>query len=135
MNTFARRAALLVLSVFCLLGSQEGYAMDSSLPAIDVQTLAQRMESPTPPFLLDVREPDEFAVSNIKGAHLIPLGSLASRLAEVPKDKPVVIVCRSGNRSGKATMLLREQGFTNVENLSGGMIAWTRQCSADKKYC
>lgn len=106
-----------------------------AMPTTDVQKLAERLQSAEPPFVLDVREPSEFQAGSIKGAHLIPLGALAQRLSEVPKDKPVVVVCRSGNRSARATLLLREKGYTNVENLAGGMIAWGRQCNADKKYC
>ncbi len=74
-------------------------------------------------FIVDVREPYEFAGGHVPGATLIPLGQLSSRLSEIPKDKTVVAVCRSGNRSGQATQLLRQQGF-NAHNMQGGMIAW-----------
>ncbi|MCO6449938.1 MAG: rhodanese-like domain-containing protein [Caldilineales bacterium] len=74
--------------------------------------------------LIDVREPDEYAAGHIPGATLIPLGSIPSRMSEIPADKTVIAVCRSGNRSGQATQFLRDQGFDNVHNMDGGMIAW-----------
>lgn len=75
-------------------------------------------------FILDVREDYEFQSGHVPGAAWIPLGELPSRLSEVPADKTVVAVCRSGNRSGQATQLLRQAGF-DAHNMQGGMIAWT----------
>lgn len=74
--------------------------------------------------LIDVREDFEYADGHIPGATLIPLGQIPNRLDEIPTDKTVVAVCRSGNRSGQATSFLREQGFDNVHNMQGGMNAW-----------
>lgn len=74
-------------------------------------------------FLLDVREPDEFEEGHIEGAVLIPLGSLPRRLAEVPKDREVVVICSVGGRSARATEFLRRNGVEAV-NLHGGMRAW-----------
>jgi rhodanese-related sulfurtransferase len=76
--------------------------------------------------VLDVREPGEYAAGHIPGALLIPLGELPDRLHEVPEEGPVVVVCRSGNRSGQASRFLRQQGFDNVHNMLGGMLAWQR---------
>jgi len=79
--------------------------------------------------ILDVREPAEFngALGHVPGAKLIPLGSLAEHAAELTKDKPIVTVCRSGARSAQATVLLGKAGFTQVANLSGGMLRWRAQ--------
>jgi sulfur dioxygenase len=79
--------------------------------------------------VIDVREPDEFngALGHIAGAKLIPLGSLILNSKTISKDKPVVIVCRSGARSAQASILLRNAGFTNVANLAGGMLRWRGQ--------
>lgn len=74
-------------------------------------------------FLLDVREDWEYTAGHIPGTTLIPLGQLQSRLSELPADKTIVAVCRSGNRSGQATQLLKQNGFT-VHNMQGGMNAW-----------
>ena len=76
--------------------------------------------------LIDVREDSEYAEGHIPGATLIPLGQIPDRLDEIPTDKTVVAVCRSGNRSGQATDYLREQGFDNVHNMEGGMNAWSQ---------
>ena len=75
--------------------------------------------------LLDVREDDEFKAGHIPGAEWIPLGQLSSRLSELPKDKTIVAVCRSGNRSGQATELLRQNGF-DAHNMQGGMNSWVQ---------
>ena len=75
--------------------------------------------------LLDVREPDEWQAGHIAGAQHIPLGELRERLAEVPKDRTVLAVCRSGSRSEAATRGLRALGYT-AENLEGGVTAWKR---------
>ncbi len=79
--------------------------------------------------IVDVREPEEFtgALGHIAGAKLVPLGSLSQRFSEIKKDKPVVMVCRSGARSAQATVLLRNAGFSKVANLSGGMLRWRGQ--------
>ena len=102
-----------------------GNAVTANLPkAIDVTT-ANQVRNRDDVFVLDVREPDEFASGHIPGATLIPLGQLSSRLNELPKDKTIVAVCRSGNRSGQATELLLQQGF-DAHNMQGGMNAWTQ---------
>ena len=76
-------------------------------------------------FMLDVRQPDEWAAGHIPGATLIPLGELQSRLAEVPKDKKVVVVCRSGNRSAQGRDILLGAGYPAATSMAGGMNAWT----------
>jgi rhodanese-related sulfurtransferase len=73
--------------------------------------------------LLDVREDDEWRAGHIAGAQHIPLGQLRERLAEIPKDRPILAVCRSGSRSESAARGLRTLGYT-VENLEGGVTAW-----------
>lgn len=76
--------------------------------------------------LLDVREESEYAALHAPQAKLMPLGDVSSRLKEIDayKEKPVVVVCRSGRRSAKAVAILKEAGFTQVSNVQGGMIAW-----------
>jgi rhodanese-related sulfurtransferase len=75
--------------------------------------------------VLDVREQDEWDAGHIADAQHIPLGSLGDRLGEVPQDRPIVTVCRSGSRSDKAAKGLRAQGY-DAENLDGGVTAWAR---------
>lgn len=74
--------------------------------------------------IVDVREPAEWAESRIPGAVLIPLAELAYRVKELPRDRPVIMQCRSGNRSRVATEFLLGHGFPNVRNLVGGIVAW-----------
>lgn len=76
--------------------------------------------------IIDVREADEFfgPFGHIDGATLIPLGQLASRIEALPRDKPIVTVCRSGGRSAQAYVLLKRAGFDQVANMSGGMLHW-----------
>jgi sulfur dioxygenase len=79
--------------------------------------------------IVDVREPDEFngSLGHVPGARLLPLGSLVARAKELPKDRPIVVVCRSGARSAQATLLLGKAGFDEVANLAGGMLRWRTQ--------
>jgi rhodanese-related sulfurtransferase len=76
--------------------------------------------------IVDVREPSEFTgpLGHISGATLIPLGQLQLRANEIARDRPIVTVCRAGSRSTQAYNLLRQAGFPNVANLSGGMLRW-----------
>jgi rhodanese-related sulfurtransferase len=75
-------------------------------------------------FVLDVREPSEWVEGHIPGSTLIPLGELPTRIAEVPKDKQILVVCRSGNRSQTGRDILAEAGFANVTSMDGGVVQW-----------
>lgn len=75
-------------------------------------------------FVLDVRQLDEWAAGHIPGATLIPLGELASRVAEVPRDRDIVVVCRSGNRSAQGRDILLGAGYATVTSMAGGMNDW-----------
>lgn len=78
--------------------------------------------------VLDVREQGEFDAGHILNSKLIPLGKLAQRLGELEKfrERPIVVVCRSGQRSASACALLGKQGFAQVHNLDGGVVAWQK---------
>jgi adenylyltransferase/sulfurtransferase len=77
--------------------------------------------------LIDVREPYEWQAGHIEAARHIPMAQVPNRLAEIPKDKEVVMICRSGGRSGRAQeFLMRQHGYTRVKNLLGGMQRWKR---------
>jgi rhodanese-related sulfurtransferase len=75
-------------------------------------------------FFLDVRNPDEWYPSHIAGSILIPLGELEKRVKELPQDKEIVVVCRSGNRSSAGRDILKKAGFTQITSMTGGMNAW-----------
>ena len=78
-------------------------------------------------YILDVRQPEEWIQFHIPGAILIPLGELSSRLSEVPKDREVVVVCRTGRRSAQGRDILRNAGYTEVTSMSGGVTQWQAQ--------
>ncbi len=92
----------------------------NNIAPTDVLSLLQTGAKVT---ILDVREQQEFRAGHIKGAQLIPLGQLAKRTHEIRDDRPVITVCRSGNRSAQAARLLRSKGF-EVQNMTGGMNQW-----------
>ena len=93
---------------------------------LDAASVAALLASDTPPYLIDVREPWEWAVSSLaeRGARLIPLAELGDRLGEVPKETPVVVYCRSGQRGQSAARQLVAGGYGPVSNLSGGLLSW-----------
>jgi len=92
-------------------------------PNIDVQTAASVMDRDDV-FMLDVREPSEYEAGHIPGVTLIPVGQVADRLSEIPTDKEVIISCHSGARSARIFDYLVQQGYTNVHNMEGGIVAW-----------
>lgn len=95
---------------------------------ITVQDLKQRLDRGEPLHLIDVREPNEYEADNI-GATLIPLGDLPYRLDELDglQDEEVIVHCRSGSRSARAQQILEQNGFNNVRNVIGGMLAYRAQ--------
>lgn len=94
-----------------------------SVPSITAHDLAGELSGAADVFVLDVREDDEWQGGRIDAAVHVPLMDLPTRLAEVPKDRPVAVVCRVGSRSAQATHWLAEQGY-DVRNVDGGMVAW-----------
>lgn len=90
---------------------------------VDVQTVAAVKELGEV-LVLDVREQWEYDEGHIPGVTLIPMGEVPARLAEIPTDREVIVTCRSGNRSGQITDYLRQQGYDNVHNMAGGILAW-----------
>lgn len=103
-----------------------GMTPPPDVPTITVQELHAFRENARPHFLLDVREPDEYAAAKIEGSTLIPLAQVSERAGEIPKDVPVHVHCRSGMRSAKAVAALQALGFDNVSNVAGGILAWAR---------
>ena len=103
----------------------QGLPEVEGIPQMSVEELKARMNAGTTPFILDVREPHEYNIVNL-GAHLIPLGQVADRVGDIPvaKDAEIVVHCKGGGRSQKASVALKAAGFTNVSNLAGGIDAW-----------
>lgn len=96
------------------------------VPEISVQELDALRKANADVFILDVRNPDEFALCNL-GGHLIPFNELSSRLGELDPEQHIVIHCHAGGRSRRATEYLIQQGFKKVFNLRGGITAWANE--------
>jgi rhodanese-related sulfurtransferase len=111
--------AVLVAVVFALSAPAE----QKLAQEITVAEVARLRESGA--FILDVREVSEWNELHVPGASLIPLGELSSRLSEVPKDRPVVVMCRSGNRSKEGRDILINAGFEQVTSMAGGIREWS----------
>ena len=95
---------------------------DAITPA-ELKALRDRGEGP---FVLDVRNPEEIAICRIEGSTVIPLPELAARLGELDPSRAMVVHCKSGMRSAKAIALLRQNGFTRLRNLTGGILGWIK---------
>lgn len=94
------------------------------METITTEQLKARLNQNEKLHIIDVREPEETALGVIPGAVLIPLMQIPERLGEIPQDQETILVCRSGGRSGKAYDYLQAHGYTNLKNLTGGMLAW-----------
>jgi rhodanese-related sulfurtransferase len=104
--------------------------MPDPLPLeIDVAAVKQMLDSGEDFLLLDVREPDEHALVHIQQARLIPMSQLRERLAELEpyRDQRIVVHCHHGGRSQQVMLWLRRQQFPQVQNMSGGIDAWSQQ--------
>jgi adenylyltransferase/sulfurtransferase len=100
--------------------------LKNGIPQLSVQELKQRLDAGEDVFILDVREPYEVQIATIGGT-LIPQNEVPQRLAEIPRDRDVVVQCRSGGRSQRIAEFLAQQGYPNVKNLAGGILAWADQ--------
>jgi phage shock protein E len=111
-------ALLVILLAGCTSQPAAGASVDISIE--EAQQLWQNNEA----ILIDVRTPAEYRDGHIPGVANIPLDQIDQRSGEVPTDKKVVLICRSGNRSAQATRILRGKGFINVYNSTSGMSSW-----------
>lgn len=116
--------ALLVVGGAIIVLSQPP-AVTTLPPEITVSQAADMQKNGA--FVLDVREPSEWAQFHIQGATLIPLGDLPNRLNEVPKNRQVVVYCRTGNRSAQGRDILKNAGYTLVTSMAGGITQWQAQ--------
>ncbi|HEX5013627.1 MAG TPA: rhodanese-like domain-containing protein [Candidatus Limnocylindrales bacterium] len=99
------------------------------IPAIDVADASAQLEAadPSGPLLIDVREKDEYRTVRANGAVLVPMSEFQDRAAELPKDRPIYVICASGNRSAAVTGFLLRSGWTDVTNVTGGTGEWERR--------
>jgi SulP family sulfate permease len=95
-----------------------------SVAEVSAQTLWHQLRDGNPPIVIDVREPREYSQGHIPQAELVPLPKLLSKAPTLPKDSPLVFVCRGGRRSTRAAYLLSQRGYDNIAVLQGGMLAW-----------
>ena len=111
------------------LPANEGSRESPGPGGIDVLEASARLGGGTPPFLLDVRESYEWDISNLapQGAVLIPMGEVGARLDEVPRDRQIIVHCRTGVRSGDVAHQLWRAGYRDVLNMEGGINAWAQQ--------
>jgi adenylyltransferase/sulfurtransferase len=100
--------------------------VSNGIPQISVIDFKRKRDAGEDVFLLDVREPHEFQIANL-GGHLIPLGELPARVGELDRDREIVVHCKMGGRSQKAAELLKQAGFGKIQNLAGGITAWSEQ--------
>jgi adenylyltransferase/sulfurtransferase len=107
---------------FCGIRGQEEPA-GNDVPAISVEELKKKLDAKADVFILDVREPHEYQICNLKG-YLIPVSDLPKRVSELDSSREIVAHCKMGARSAKAVNFLRRAGFTKVYNLTGGILAW-----------
>lgn len=97
------------------------------IPAVDPLYADLRRHDPVrPALILDVRERDEFMRARIDGCLLIPMSQLGARMFEIPKDRPVLVICASGSRSVNVVGHLLASGWTDVANVAGGISTWER---------
>jgi adenylyltransferase/sulfurtransferase len=109
---------------FCgIRGEESETTVTTKIPEIQPEELKRRLDAQEDIFVLDVREPHEYQIVNIKG-HLIPLGDLPTRIHELDSSREIVVHCKSGMRSATAVDFLRKSGFKHATNLTGGILAW-----------
>lgn len=96
------------------------------VPTIDVQAAAGAAAEDPAPLLVDVRERSEFVAVRAPGAVLYPTSSFLLRFEDLPKDRPLHVVCQTGSRSAAVTAFLLRNGWTDVHDVAGGMVAWQR---------
>jgi len=111
---------------FCGIRGEEEPETDLHVPEITARELKERLDRGDEIFILDVREPHEYQICNLKG-HLIPLGELPRRVHELDSSHEIVAHCRSGKRSAEAVDFLRKAGFRKVQNLRGGILSWSTE--------
>jgi sulfur-carrier protein adenylyltransferase/sulfurtransferase len=114
---------------FCGVRGEEAPAPDLKVPEITPRELKTRLDRGDDLFILDVREPHEYQICNLRG-HLIPLGELPRRVHELDSSREIVAHCRSGKRSAEAVDFLRKAGFRKILNLKGGILAWSDEVDA-----
>jgi adenylyltransferase/sulfurtransferase len=106
----------------------------NGVPQITVKELKHRMDAGEDVYILDVREPFEYQIANL-GGKLIPQNDVPQRLAEIDRNREIIVQCKSGGRSQRIAELLKQNGYERVSNLAGGILAWSNEIDPSmKKY-
>lgn len=114
--------AALALVAYLVVQNSQASAAASPLSNVTVSDLYHASQAGAR--VIDVREPFEYAEGHVAGSELVPLGTIHARVNDFPKDEPIYVFCRSGNRSLQAAQTLVDAGYTDVRNVEGGIIAW-----------
>ena len=109
------------------LASAGAAAADPVLLPVAQEALLERQKAGDDIYVLDVRSPEEYASGHVPGAVNIPYDQMASRVAEVPKDKDVVLYCRTGRRAAIAAEVLAGHGYERLQHLEGDIVAWVEK--------
>jgi molybdopterin/thiamine biosynthesis adenylyltransferase/rhodanese-related sulfurtransferase len=125
-GTHPTQKGLIDYAEFCGVRGEEAPSTVTNIPEITPRDLKARLDKGDDIYVLDVREPHEYQICNING-HLIPLGELPQRVHELDSSKEIVAHCKSGKRSAQAVEFLRGAGFKKIQNLKGGILAWSDQ--------
>jgi sulfur-carrier protein adenylyltransferase/sulfurtransferase len=123
----ATQKGLIDYPAFCGVPAPGAEPAHGRVPEIEPEALAKALGSDDPPLVVDVREPEEWAIAHLPEAQLIPKGELPERVDEITHARDLVLYCRSGVRSAQATRLLLDLGFANVRSLKGGINAWAQR--------
>ncbi|MBI5483574.1 MAG: rhodanese-like domain-containing protein [Deltaproteobacteria bacterium] len=116
-----KKVVTLLLAIAAL--ATQVFAAERNISSREAKALLEKDRNV---YLLDVRSPQEYSQGKLAGSALIPVGQLERRLAEVPKDKPVLVYCAVGSRSGYAAGLLARRGHKEVYNMTDGIVGWYR---------
>lgn len=116
-----------LVAIVGIIGYLEFDRLTSGIKAISVPD-ATRMQNDSDALFVDVREDKEFQTGHIVGAKRLPLSTINTRIGELSKfkDKPIIVYCETGMRSGKAAKALKKAGHTEVHNLAGGLASWSK---------
>ncbi|VXA93187.1 Rhodanese-like domain protein [Exiguobacterium sp. 8H] len=116
-SLFVGTLAVIAIFIFVITSGKD------EITKVDVETLQNKLENKEIT-LLDVREVSEYDGGHIEGSVNAPLSSLDANHLPYPKDEPIYVICRSGNRSAQAASQLQDAGYTEIYDVSGGMMAW-----------
>ena len=119
------RKSLLALAGACVAFAAIASESTTDVTPDDLQARQQQAHEDL--YVLDVRTPEEFVAGHVPGAVNIPVDQVAARLDEVPKDKDVVLYCKSGRRAGIASEVLANHGYTRLQHLEGDIVGWVDQ--------